>query len=282
MAKAPRASPRQVRGAWRTPIAAGLDPRPSFRPDCRAGPRAMRSTARLWDLEAKRSRPAGLEAGRSAAAAVRSSPPSPSRLAEPEAMEADARAASAHLPLLKLKLAGEGDRRAGRGGAARRARRAADRRRQRSLDRPRRRAPRLRRSPRYGVELIEQPVARPARIICSTASDQPDPVRAPTKAARTAPISTAAPAAIDAINIKLDKAGGLTEAMALAAEARDTRAGADGRLHARRPRSASRRPSCSAQQARWVDLDGRAAAGEGPAGRRWQLRWRDACGRPAL
>ena len=76
------------------------------------------------------------------------------------------------------------------------------------------------------------------------------------------------------INVKLDKTGGLTEALRLVAAARAARPRGDGRLHGRRPRSASRRRCCSPAVADVVDLDGPLwlAHDRGPA-----LRFADGC-----
>ena len=71
---------------------------------------------------------------------------------------------------------------------------------------------------RAGVELIEQPLpegagrsAWPHRAARSRS--------APTKACMTAPRCRRCRGKYDAVNIKLDKAGGLTEALAMSAEA---------------------------------------------------------------
>ncbi|MFW2828656.1 N-acetyl-D-Glu racemase DgcA [Sphingomonas sp. ID0503] len=204
----------------------------------------------LWDLRAKRvGQPlwqvAGLSEPRPLTTAFTIS------VAEPERMEAEARAA-AHLPLLKLKLAGEGD-----------------------LDRVaavRRGAPEARlivdaneswtgrdvveeaaMLVPFGVELIEQPVragedhlldgVRSPIPLCADEScqDRSDLARCRGRYA--------------AINVKLDKAGGLTEALALIAEARAT--GLEVMVGCMLSTSLGIAPAfLAAQGARWVDLDG--------------------------
>jgi L-alanine-DL-glutamate epimerase-like enolase superfamily enzyme len=168
----------------------------------------------LWDLEAKRAdlpvwRLAGLPEPKPLVTAFTIS------LGDPEKMEADARA-SAHLPLLKLKLAGEGDE----------ARVAA----------VRRGAPRARlivdaneawtgrdiaaeaaTLARYGVALIEQPV-RAGEDGLLDGVHSPIPFAADESCQDRADLARCA-GRYQAINIKLDKTGGLTEALALAAEA---------------------------------------------------------------
>ena len=70
----------------------------------------------------------------------------------------------------------------------------------------------------------------------------------------------------DAVNIKLDKTGGLTEALAMAAEAE--RLGFGIMVGCMVATSLAMAPAMLvAQRARVVDLDGAAAAGEGPPGR---------------
>jgi L-alanine-DL-glutamate epimerase-like enolase superfamily enzyme len=204
----------------------------------------------FWDLEAQRTgRPvwqlAGLAAPQPLTTAFTIS------LADPERMEADARAA-ADLPLLKLKLAGEGDE----------ARVAA----------VRRGAPRARlivdaneawtgrdvaaeatRLLPYGVELIEQPVrAGEDALLDGVAS----PI--PLCADESCQDRTDLPRLVgryQAINIKLDKCGGLTEALALAGEARAL--GFETMVGCMLGTSLGLAPAAlAAQGARWIDLDG--------------------------
>ena len=204
----------------------------------------------LWDLEAKRSgmpvwRLAGLPEPKSLVTAFTIS------LGDPEKMEADARA-SAHLPLLKLKLAGEGDE--ARVAAVRRgapnARLIVDAN-EAWTDRDIAAEAALLAS--YGVELIEQPVHRGRdALLDGVASPMPfaadescqDRTDLPRLGGR-----------YQAINIKLDKAGGLTEALALATEARAM--GLDVMVGCMLATSLGIAPAfLVGGAARWVDLDG--------------------------
>ena len=118
------------------------------------------------------------------------------------------------MPLLKVKLGGDGDaeriaRGARRGAAQSRLivdaneawRRDEFRREHARLRRGRRRADRAAAAGRHG-----RAAARGGRVPCRSA---------PTRACTSRPTSTALAGKYDAINIKLDKAGGLTEALAL-------------------------------------------------------------------
>ena len=69
-----------------------------------------------------------------------------------------------------------------------------------------------------GVVLVEQPLPDGRRPGAGRASSGRSR-SAPTKACTTAPRCAALAGKYDAVNIKLDKAGGLTEALAMAAEA---------------------------------------------------------------
>jgi L-alanine-DL-glutamate epimerase-like enolase superfamily enzyme len=168
----------------------------------------------LWDLEAKR-------AGRRAWELAGLPQPQPQvtaytlSLDEPAAMAEAARAASDR-PLLKLMLGGEGDvgRVAAVRAAAPRARLIVD---ANEAWRPEQVEPFGRALAALGVELIEQPlpagddgalagVARPVPIC----ADESCHDRAGLKALV---------GRYDCVNVKLDKTGGLTEALALVAEA---------------------------------------------------------------
>jgi len=204
----------------------------------------------FWDLEAKRSgtpvwKLAGLVEPAPLVTAFTIS------LADPARMEADARRA-AHLPLLKLKLAGEGDE----------ARVAA----------VRRGAPKARLIvdaneawtgrdvvaeaaivARYGVELIEQPVKAGQDSLLARVESS-IPLAADESCQDRADLPRCA-GHYQAINIKLDKAGGLTEALALAAEARAI--GLDLMVGCMLATSLGIAPAfLLGGQARWVDLDG--------------------------
>jgi len=205
----------------------------------------------LWDYEAKRSgRPAWALAGLAEPRPLQSA--FTISLGEAERMEEDARKAAAIYPLLKLKLAGEGD--IDRVAAVRRgapmARLIVDANESwTGRDIVAEAAALL----PFGVELIEQPVKAgeehlldgisvPIRLCadesCQDRSDLPRCI-----------------GRYDAINIKLDKAGGLTEALALAAEARSV--GLDVMVGCMLSTSLGIAPAMLVgQQARWVDIDG--------------------------
>ncbi len=195
-------------------IAKGLD-RAGLQSLMRPGAARNALDCALWDLEAKRSgRSAAELAGLAPLRAVETA--FTISLAPPEEMAARALEAASY-PLLKLKLGGAGDEE--RLAAVRRAvphaRLIAD-------ANEAWRAPDLERllaaAKSAGIELIEQPL--PAgddamlqhipRVIPVCADESVhDRASLPEVATR-----------YDAVNIKLDKAGGLTEALATAAEAR--------------------------------------------------------------
>lgn len=207
--------------------------------------------AALWDLEAKRmGEPAWALAGLAAPRPLQSA--FTISLGEPARMEADARAAAPVYPLLKLKLAGEGD--IARVAAVRRG------------------APEARLIVDanegwtgrdvvaeaeallpYGVELIEQPVkAGEDHLLDGLVS--PIPLCADESCQDRADLASCA-GRYAAINIKLDKAGGLTEALMLAAEARSM--GLELMVGCMLSTSLGIAPAMLvAQQARWVDIDG--------------------------
>lgn len=205
----------------------------------------------LWDLEAKRTgRPAWALAGLETT-------PHPVTTAytlsldSPEAM-AEAARAQAHRPLLKLKLSGPGD---------------LDRVRAVHANAPAARlivdaneawtpeifadlAPQL---PALGVEMIEQPL--PAGADAALAElDRPVAVCADESCHDRATLP-ALRGKYDAVNIKLDKTGGLTEALALAATA--TAEGFALMVGCMLATSLAMAPALLvAQTARWTDLDG--------------------------
>ena len=205
----------------------------------------------LWDLEAKQAGSpvwaiAGLHAPRPVLTALTIS------LADPSVMEAAARAVS-HRPLLKLKLGGDGADRervaAVRAGApAARlivdANEAWGR-----LDIEAEAAA----MGAMGVELIEQPVPAGQEALLDGVHSRV-PVAADESCHTRADLDACA-GRFQAINIKLDKAGGLTEALALrdAALAR----GFDIMVGCMLCTSLAIAPALLvAQGARWVDLDG--------------------------
>jgi L-alanine-DL-glutamate epimerase-like enolase superfamily enzyme len=191
------------------PVAAGLD-RTALQSLLPAGAARNALDCALWDLEAKQSgrrawELAGLSAPALAITAFTIS------LDEPEAM---ARAAGANkFPLLKLKLGAPGDE--ARLQAVRAARPDA----KLIVDanegwQPENLAENLRACAAAGVVLVEQPL--PAGQDAALAQiERPVPVCADESVHDRASLPALA-GKYDAINIKLDKAGGLSEALALA------------------------------------------------------------------
>jgi L-alanine-DL-glutamate epimerase-like enolase superfamily enzyme len=172
-------------------------------------------------------------------------------LADPAKMEADARAA-AHLPLLKLKLAGEGDidRVAAVRRGAPRARLIVD---ANEAWTDRDVAAEAAALLPFGIELIEQPVRAGADHLLDGV-DSPIPLCADESCQDRFDLARCA-GRYAAINIKLDKTGGLTEALALANEGRA--AGFDLMVGCMLATSLGIAPAMLvAQAARWVDLDG--------------------------
>jgi L-alanine-DL-glutamate epimerase-like enolase superfamily enzyme len=166
------------------------------------------------DLEAKRS-------GRPAHEILGLAPPRPLvtaytiSLAAPEAMAAAAAAAAAR-PLLKVKLGGDGD--PDRIAAVRRAAPQAEL----IVDanegwRPENLAANLTACAAEGVTLVEQPLPAADDAALATMA-RPIPVCADESVHDRASLQGLV-GKYDAVNIKLDKAGGLTEALALAAAA---------------------------------------------------------------
>jgi L-alanine-DL-glutamate epimerase-like enolase superfamily enzyme len=205
----------------------------------------------LWDLEAKRSgmpvwRLAGLDMPKPLATAFTIS------LGSPDRMEADARVAAPRFELLKLKLAGEGD--LDRVAAVRRgapdARLIVD---ANEAWTGRDVAVEAAALLPFGVELIEQPVrAGEDHLLDGVRS--PIPLCADESCQDRADLARCA-GRYAAINIKLDKAGGLTEALALAEAARA--AGLEIMVGCMLSTSLGIAPAfLVAQAARWVDLDG--------------------------
>lgn len=169
----------------------------------------------LWDLEAKRSgTPAWAAAGRPRLDPVKTC--YTISLDTPEAMAATARA-QARRPMLKLKIGGadDVDRVAAVRVAAPKSRLVVDANEGLSFEDLRRLAPEF---ARLEVKLIEQPLK---------AEDDAalEGYRSPVLLCADESLHTRAELGVcakryGAVNIKLDKAGGLTEALALAAEAR--------------------------------------------------------------
>jgi L-alanine-DL-glutamate epimerase-like enolase superfamily enzyme len=206
----------------------------------------------LWDYEAKRdgvrvANKLGLNLSPALTAYTIS-------LGGPDAMAGAARAAVARqLPLLKVKLGGglaDRARIAGVRKAAPEARLIVDANEAWTPeDYPALAAACL----DAGVEVIEQPF--PAGADDALAHlPRPVPICADESVFTAADIARVAPL-YDAVNIKLDKAGGLTEALALARAA--TEAGLSIMVGCMVATSLAMAPAMIlAQEARWVDLDG--------------------------
>ncbi|WP_420139938.1 N-acetyl-D-Glu racemase DgcA [Sphingomonas sp.] len=204
----------------------------------------------LWDLEAKRAATpvwqlAGLPEPKPHITAFTIS------VADPAKMEADARA-SADLPLLKLKLAGEGDD--ARVAAVRRgapnARLIVD---ANEAWTGRDVAGETARLAKYGVELIEQPVRAGEDALLDGISAV-IPFAADESCQDRSDLARCA-GRYQAINIKLDKTGGLTEALALAREGRAM--GLEIMIGCMLGTSLGMAPPfLLGATARWVDLDG--------------------------
>jgi L-alanine-DL-glutamate epimerase-like enolase superfamily enzyme len=204
----------------------------------------------LWDLEAKRAgRPAWHLAGLAPPRAVTTA--FTLSLDSVDNMAAAARA-NADRPLLKLKLSGPGDLDRVRAvhENAPRARLIVDANEAWTPEIFAELAPRL---PPLGVELIEQPL--PAAADAALAElERPVAVCADESCHGVASLD-AIRGRYDAVNIKLDKTGGLTEALDLAAAARA--AGLAVMAGCMVATSLAMAPAMLiAQDARWVDLDG--------------------------
>jgi L-alanine-DL-glutamate epimerase-like enolase superfamily enzyme len=207
--------------------------------------------AAMWDLDVKRQ---GLEAWRIAGIDA----PAPLTtaftisLGTADRMEADARAASAKHPLLKLKLGGEGDleRVAAVRRGAPQARLIVD---ANEAWIGRDVAVAAAELLPFGVELIEQPVpAGQDALLDGIVS--PIPLCADESCQDRSHLKRCI-GRYAAINVKLDKAGGLTEALALTAEARG--AGLRIMVGCMLSTSLGIAPAfLAAQGAEWVDLDG--------------------------
>jgi L-alanine-DL-glutamate epimerase-like enolase superfamily enzyme len=230
-------------------IAAGLD-RDGLQALLPPGAARNALDCALWDLEAKIS-------GRSAAELAGLGPLRTVEtaftisLASPEEMAASA-CEAAHYPLIKLKLGGDGDeaRLAAIRDAVPNARLIADANeawRESDLERL------LQAAKAAGVELIEQPLPAGddaalqhiARVV---------PICADESVHDRASLRDIAER-YDAVNIKLDKTGGLTEAFATATEAR--KLGLKFMVGCMVATSLAMAPALIlAQDADWVDLDG--------------------------
>jgi L-Ala-D/L-Glu epimerase len=235
--------------AMRGPLARGLD-RTELQSAMPAGAARNALDCALWDLEAKRT-------GRSVHALLNLPPPRPLitaytiSLDAPEAM-AQAAAGAADRPLLKVKLGGGPDPE--RIGAVRRAApkselivdaneawRAEDL------------AGNLSACAQAGVTLVEQPLAATDDAALALVA-RPIAVCADESVHDRASLAALA-GKYDVVNVKLDKAGGLTEALMLAAEAQ--RLGFGLMVGCMVATSLAIAPAVLlAQRARVVDLDG--------------------------
>jgi L-alanine-DL-glutamate epimerase-like enolase superfamily enzyme len=205
----------------------------------------------LWELDGRRCglpvwRLAGLEEPKPLTTCYTIS------LGEPGKMEADARATAGKYPLLKLKLAGEGD--VDRVAAVRRgapeARLVVD---ANEAWTGRDVAAEAAALVPYGVELIEQPVKAGEDHLLDGVNS-PIPLCADESCQDRGDLERCI-GRYQAVNVKLDKAGGLTEALALSKEARA--AGLKLMVGCMLSTSLGVAPAfLAAQGAEWVDLDG--------------------------
>jgi L-alanine-DL-glutamate epimerase-like enolase superfamily enzyme len=235
--------------ALRAPLEAGMG-RAALQSAMKAGAARNAVDCALWDLEAKRADKrvwalAGLPAPMPLVTAYTLS------VGSPEEMGRAARAA-ADRPLLKLKLTGPGDLdrvRAVRAGAPE-ARLIVDANEAWTPAIFAELSPALK---ELAVELIEQPL--PAGADAALADlPHPVPVCADESCHDRASL-TALAGKYEAVNIKLDKAGGLTEALALAQAAEA--AGFAIMVGCMVATSLAMAPAILVgQRARWVDLDG--------------------------
>jgi L-alanine-DL-glutamate epimerase-like enolase superfamily enzyme len=204
----------------------------------------------LWDLEAKRS---GVRVAEHLGLALLHAVPTALTLSlgTPEAMAAKAREAGAH-PLLKLKLGGDGDRErlAAVRGVVPQARLIAD---ANEAWQPREIESLLAAAKAVGVELVEQPLAAGNDALLAEI-DRTVPICADESVHGLASLEVLT-ARYDAVNIKLDKTGGLTEAWLVARRARAL--GLRIMVGSMVATSLSMAPALIlAQDADWVDLDG--------------------------
>ena len=233
----------------RPEIEHGLD-RATLQTVMKAGAARNALDCALWDLEAKQAgRPAWLLAGLA--------PPQAATTAYTLSLDtvenmAAAAHANADRPLLKLKLSGPGDLDRVRAvhENAPRARLIVDANEAWTPEIYTALAPQL--AP-LGVELIEQPLPAGADAPLADLA-RPVPVCADESCHDTASLAHIA-GRYDAVNIKLDKTGGLTEALRLAAAAKT--AGLDIMVGCMVATSLAMAPALLlAADARWVDLDG--------------------------
>ena len=238
-----------VAGVHATVLAIKLSDRASLLRQMPAGAARNALDCALWDYEAKCAGTsaaclAGLTLGPVTTAYTIS-------LDAPEVMAAKASAAARTMPLLKLKLAGKGDAERLRQvrSACPSTRLIADANESWTPDLL---ASLMAVAAETSIELVEQPL--PAGADLALAGRRAVPVCADESIHDRASLE-ALLGRYDAINIKLDKAGGLTEALALATEAR--RRNLKVLVGCMVSTSLAMAPAMLlAQDADWVDLDG--------------------------
>ena len=238
-----------VAGVQAAVLAIKLSDRASLLGQMPAGAARNALDCALWDYEAK-------SAGTSAAclAGLTLGPVTTAytiSLDAPEVMAAKASAAARTMPLLKLKLAGKGDAERLRQvrSACPSTRLIADANESWTPDLL---ASLMAVAAETSIELVEQPL--PAGADLALIGRRAVPVCADESVHDRASLE-ALLVRYDAINIKLDKAGGLTEALALAAEAR--RRNLKVLIGCMVSTSLAMAPAMLlAQDADWVDLDG--------------------------
>lgn len=238
-----------VAGVQAAVLAIKLSDRASLLGQMPAGAARNALDCALWDYEAKCAGTsaaclAGLTLGPVTTAYTIS-------LDAPEVMAAKASAAARTMPLLKLKLAGKGDAERLRQvrSACPSTRLIADANESWTPDLL---ASLMAVAAETGIELVEQPL--PAGADLALAGRRAVPVCADESIHDRASLE-ALLGRYDAINIKLDKAGGLTEALALATEAR--RRNLKVLVGCMVSTSLAMAPAMLlAQDADWVDLDG--------------------------
>ena len=238
-----------VAGVHATVLAIKLSDRASLLRQMPAGAARNALDCALWDYEAKCAGTsaaclAGLTLGPVTTAYTIS-------LDAPEVMAAKASAAARAMPLLKLKLAGKGDAERLRQvrSACPSTRLIADANESWTPDLL---ASLMAVAAETSIELVEQPL--PAGADLALAGRRAVPVCADESIHDRASLE-ALLGRYDAINIKLDKAGGLTEALALATEAR--RRNLKVLVGCMVSTSLAMAPAMLlAQDADWVDLDG--------------------------
>lgn len=234
----------------REAVAAGLD-REALQHAMPAGAARNALDSAFWDLEAKLARTPAWRLAGLAQAPVPLPTAFTLSLAEPDVMAEAARAA-AGMPLLKLKLGGPDDIAcvAAVRAAAPGARLIADVNEGWTFDRLVATAPAL---AALGVELIEQPLPAAADSVLES-YQSPVPLGADESCHGTDDLDRLA-RRYQAVNVKLDKTGGLTAALSMAAAARERRLGV--MVGCMVATSLSMAPAfLVAQQAEYVDLDG--------------------------